>query len=212
MSSEPTATRPIRCTTCAQPLESPICCTSCGELNPEPIGRCNYFELFGLPVAFDLDEKDLHHRYLSLTRSIHPDVAGQASEARRRSALAISSEMNHAYETLRDAVLRAEYLLNLTGEDPGQDSRAAPPELLGEIMMLREEIEEAQRAADKTALNGIRQQVAARQRQCRDAIVALARGLTDYKPETRRDLRQQLNAYKYWRNLTDRMLPGGDSA
>ena len=212
MNSEPSATRPIRCTTCSQPLESPICCTSCGELNAEPIGRCNYFELFGLPVVFDLDENALHHKYLSLTRSVHPDIAGQASEAKRLNALAISSEMNHAYETLRDPVLRAEYLLSLAGEDPGHDNRSAPPELLGEIMMFREEIEEARHAADQTALNGIRQQVADRQKACVDAILALARSMTDDKPEARRALRQQLNAFKYWRNLTDRMLPGGDAA
>lgn len=210
VSPEPTTTRPIRCTTCSQPLESPICCTSCGELNAEPIGRCNYFELFGLPVAFDVDEKSLHQKYLSLTRSVHPDVAGQASPAKRQDALAISSEMNHAYEILRDPVSRAEYMLSLTGEDPGREHRAAPPDLLGEIMMFREEIEEARHAGDQGELNRLKEQVAAKQRACMDSIISLSHLLSD-GADIRRELRQQLNAIKYWKNLTERLLPGGDA-
>jgi len=180
-------------------------------LNAEPIGRCNYFELFGLPVTYDIDEKSLHRKYLSLTRSVHPDVAGQASPARRLDALAISSEMNHAYEILRDPVLRAEYMLSLTGEDPGREHRAAPPELLGEVMMVREEIEEARQAGDEATLGALRQQVAGRQKACLDCIISLSRSLGDGKPDVRRELRQQLNAIKYWNNLTERLLPGGDA-
>jgi molecular chaperone HscB len=211
VSSQPTTTRPIRCTTCSQPLESPICCTSCGQLNAEPIGRCNYFELFGLPAAFDIDEKLLHRKYLTLTRSVHPDVAGQTSPAKRQDALTISSEMNHAYETLRDPVLRAEYMLSLAGEHSDEKSRGAPPELLGEVMMLREEIEEARHAGDPTALSDLKQQVATKQKACMDTIVSLTHSLSDGRPETRQALRQQLNAMKYWRNLTERLLPGEDA-
>jgi molecular chaperone HscB len=211
VSPEPTTTRPIRCTTCSQPLESPICCTSCGELNAEPIGRCNYFELFGLPVTYDVDEKSLHRKYLSLTRSVHPDVAGQASQARRQDALTISSEMNHAYEILRDPVLRAEYMLSLIGEDASHEHRAAPPELLGEIMMVREEIEEARHTSDQTALGALGQQVAVKQKACLDTIISLSRSLSDGEAGVRRALRQQLNAIKYWKNLTERLLPGGDA-
>lgn len=211
MNPDPHATRPIRCTTCSQQLESPICCTSCGELNAEPIGRCSYFELFGLPVSYDIDEGNLHRRYLALTRSVHPDVVGQACAARRRDALTISSEMNRAYETLRDPVLRAGYLLSLAGPDDDPDSRAAPTELLGEVMMLREEIEESRQAGDRAALAALRQQVTAKQKACMDSIASLARSLNDNKPETRRALRWQLNAIKYWNNLMDQLLPGGDA-
>jgi hypothetical protein len=45
-----------------------------------------------------------------------------------------------------------------------------------------------------------------------ESIVSLSRALADKKPETRRALRQQLNAIKYWNNLMDRLLPGGDAA
>ncbi len=209
VSSQPTTSRPIRCTTCSQPLESPICCTSCGQLNADPIGRCSYFELFGLPVDFDIDEQSLHRTYLSLTRSVHPDVAGHASQEKRHDALAISSEMNRAYLTLRDPVLRAEYLLSLVGEPGTSEDRAVSPDLLGEVMTIREEIEEARQAGDQASLEDLKQQVAAKQQACMESIVSLARALVE-KPDARRALRRQLNAIKYWNNLMDRLLPGSD--
>jgi len=212
VSSQPTTTRPIRCTTCSQPLESPICCTSCGQLNADPLGKCNYFELFGLPVAFDIDDKSLHRKYLSLTRSVHPDVAGQASQEKRHDALAISSEMNRAYQTLRDPVLRAEYLLGISGEPANPDDRAVSADLLAQVMTIREEIEDARQAGDQVGLADLKQQVAAKQNACMDSIVSLSRSLAEKNPDTYRALRQQINAIKYWNNLMDRLLPGGDAA
>lgn len=212
MSSQPATSRPIRCTTCSQPLESPICCTSCGQLNADPLGRCNYFELFGLTVAFDVDAQSLHLKYLSLTRSVHPDIAGHASQEKRHDALAISSEMNRAYETLRDPVLRSEYLLGLSGEPATPDDRAVSADLLAQVMTIREQIEESRQAGDQAALDDLKKQVATKQSVCMESIVSLSRALADKKPETRRALRQQLNAIKYWNNLMDRLLPGGDAA
>jgi hypothetical protein len=108
-------------------------------------------------------------------------------------------------------MLRAEYLLGLSGEGPAPEYRAAPPALLSEVMMFREEIEEARHANDRAAIENLRQQVAQKHKACMDSIVALCRSLPDKAPETRQALRQQLNAIKYWRNLTERLLPGGDA-
>jgi molecular chaperone HscB len=211
VSSQTPSTRPVRCTTCAQPLESPICCTSCGALNPYPPDKLEYFELFGLTPAYDLDEQTLHRKYLSLTRNVHPDMVGQASPEERQHALAISSEMNRAYETLRDPVARAEYLLSLSGDADVTDSRSVPPQLLGEIMTLREEIEEAHAAGDSAAMDRLRRQVGEHQRDCMGRIAVLGRAVKDDQPETRKNLREQINAIKYWNNLMEKLLPGDDA-
>jgi molecular chaperone HscB len=207
VSSETPSTRPVRCTTCAQPLESPICCTNCGALNPYPLDKLSYFDLFGMAPTYDLDEQVLHRKYLALTRNVHPDVAGQASQENRQHALAISSEMNRAYDTLRDPVARAEYLLSLSCGAAAPDSRSVPQQLLGEVMMLREEIEEAHAAGDQVAIGRLRRQVSEHQRSCMEAITSLSRSLHDGRAETRRSLREQLNAVKYWNNLMERLPP-----
>ena len=40
----------------------------------------NHFELFGLPVRYQLDRQLLSVRYLELTRATHPDFAGADAE------------------------------------------------------------------------------------------------------------------------------------
>jgi molecular chaperone HscB len=212
VSSHTSSTHPVRCNTCAQPLDSPLCCTSCGALNPYPLDKLNYFEMFGLTPGYDIDERTLHRKYLSLTRTVHPDMVGQASQEQRQHALAISSEMNRAYETLRDPVSRAEYLLSLSGDPDTTDSRLVPPKLLGEVMMLREEIEEAHAAGDSAAMDRLRRQVGEHQRDCMGQIAVLGRDVKDDKLETRRSLRELLNAVKYWNNLMEKLPPGDDAS
>jgi len=167
----------------------------------------DYFELFGLAASYDIDMAALHRKYLSLTRSIHPDVAGRADEENRQRALGLSAELNQAYETLRDPVARAEYLLNQAGGGPGGSSRSVPAHVLGEVMRLREEIEEAVAAGDAAALAACRVQVSGRYQFSVDAIGALSRILSARAPETRDKLREQLNEAKYWRNLLDQLPP-----
>jgi molecular chaperone HscB len=210
VSSQTHSTHPVRCNTCAQPLDSPICCTSCGALNPYPLDKLSYFELFGVPAGYDVDERALHRKYLSLTRTVHPDMVGQASPEQRQQALAISSEMNRAYETLRNPVARAEYLLSLSGDAAAAEGRLVSPELLGEVMTLREEIEQAQADEASIALERLREQVGGRQRDCMEQIATLGRTLKEGKPETRVNLREQINAVKYWNNLMERLLPGDE--
>ncbi len=92
------------CTQCSQPMETPLCCASCGALNPQPPSMFTYFELFSMEPTYDVDPGELRRKYLGLSRSIHPDMAGRDSEAQRRQSLALSSGLNRAYETLRNPV------------------------------------------------------------------------------------------------------------
>jgi molecular chaperone HscB len=71
----------------------------------------NYFEIFGIPVSYNVDESRLTEIYLRKQSSLHPDVAGAASNAES------SALLNAAYGTLRDPIKRAEYLLALDGTD-----------------------------------------------------------------------------------------------
>lgn len=177
-------------------------------MNQVELDEFNYFELFGLEPTYEIDEASLHRKYLSLTRSIHPDVAGRQSEEDRQQSLSLSSELNRAYDTLRDPVARAEYLLSHVGEAAMRDKRSVPPETLGEIMMFREEIEEAQTAGDSAGLQTLRRQVIERQQSLKQTIDALARSLPDSDAGTQKELREQLNVIKYWSNLLDRLPPG----
>ncbi|VAW87681.1 Chaperone protein HscB [hydrothermal vent metagenome] len=103
----------------------------------------NYFELFDLPVQFELSPKDLRTRYRNLQSAVHPDnyVGGTAQE--RRLAVQISAQINHAYLTLKDPLQRGRYLLSLFSTEVSEPAHTVQDsELLIEQMLLREEFDE----------------------------------------------------------------------
>lgn len=203
--SDTEKSHPIMCTSCQQPMETPLCCASCGSLNPQPPSLFTYFELFGIEPAYDVDTGELRRKYLNLSRSIHPDVAGRVSDKQRQQSLALSSGLNRAYETLRSPVDRAEYLLKLAGGPSAADDKTVAGELLGEVMMLREEIEEAIDTDDQQALQATRTAVLGRQQQTLETIANLCRSGDLKSSDTQSRLRRQLNSVKYWNNLLERI-------
>lgn len=75
----------------------------------------NYFDLFGLPVGFALDQVRLGARYRQLQKEMHPDRYAGASAYEQRLAVQYSSRINEAYATLRKPLPRALYLLDIAG-------------------------------------------------------------------------------------------------
>jgi molecular chaperone HscB len=102
----------------------------------------NYFELFGLPLQFEVEERELADRYKSLQRRLHPDTVATADMSRKRFAAQASARVNEAYRILRSPVDRAEYLLEQAGYKPDNGSGGQlPPEFLMQQIQLREELE-----------------------------------------------------------------------
>jgi molecular chaperone HscB len=107
----------------------------------------NHFELFGLPVSFDVDADDLTLRYRELQRCVHPDKFANASDQERRLSLQMTALVNEAFQTLKDPVRRGRYLLDLRGVDMGEETDTAmDPAFLMEQMELRENLDEIRQA------------------------------------------------------------------
>lgn len=77
----------------------------------------NYFELFSLPVTFPIDHALLSETYRALQKQYHPDKFVMQSDSARLLAMQKSTEINDAYQTLKNSCLRAQYLLLLAGVD-----------------------------------------------------------------------------------------------
>ena len=103
----------------------------------------NYFDLFQLPPALEVDSEQLTERYRALQRELHPDRFATSSDPERRLAASAAAQVNQAYRTLSDRHERATYLLQMQDisidneKDTSQDS-----EFLMQQMELREQIEE----------------------------------------------------------------------
>jgi molecular chaperone HscB len=123
----------------------------------------DYFTLFSLPQHLHIDLAALEKTFYAQSRKLHPDrFASQPPEA-QQAALAASSQLNDAYRTLRDPILRTEYLLSLQGIQLEEQSRAAtdlakasgtqkkqvaPPDLLEEAFELNMALEEMKMGSD----------------------------------------------------------------
>ena len=104
----------------------------------------NYFDFFGLPHKLHLDPKDLESRFYALSKQWHPDRFARASPEQKRVSEDATATLNDGYRTLKEPLLRAEYVLKEHGLD--LKSTVVPPELLEEVFELNMALEEAERS------------------------------------------------------------------
>ncbi len=103
----------------------------------------NHFELFGLPIQFELDGSLLSSQFRELQRRFHPDNFATASERDRLMAMQQAAQINDAYQVLKDPIARAEYILILNGCDiRGEQQTLQDEAFLMQQMELREELQE----------------------------------------------------------------------
>lgn len=125
----------------------------------------NYFEIFGLPVDFQIDISSLTERYRELQKTVHPDRFANASDRDRRLAVQQAALINEALNTLKSPLLRARYLLQLNGiEFNDEHETHMDPEFLMEQMELREAVADVRQQPDPFAsLNELMQVIQSKQ-------------------------------------------------
>jgi molecular chaperone HscB len=120
----------------------------------------DHFALFGLPRAFRIDSPALDEHFREFQARVHPDRFARAGESERRVSLQWATRINEAYQTLKNPLSRARYLLGLAGHgvDLGNNT-AMPPEFLMEQMEWREAVAEARQAREVAELEDLRHRV-----------------------------------------------------
>jgi len=191
---------PVKCLNCHSALTTPIVCDGCHSLYPPP-PWADHFSLLGLPRTYAIDEKKLNSCFRAIARGVHPDRFVGAPEEVRSLATRLSAELNQAFDVLSDPVRRADYLLEIAGGPSAAEMREVPGDFLADVMMLREEIDQAKTAAAADALQRHRASIAARRQETLRQIAALADLSADLDEPRRRVLRQLLNSMKYFDNL-----------
>ncbi len=102
-----------------------------------------HFELFDLPVSFDIDQQQLAQRYREMQKAVHPDRFAGASDHERRISVEKAARINDAFQVLKSPQRRARYMLELLGVsfDDEKDT-AVDPAFLMEQIELREALGE----------------------------------------------------------------------
>lgn len=113
----------------------------------------NYFEIFSIPVSFQIDRTSLDVRYRKLQQECHPDRFASKSDVDKRLAIQTAAVINQAYETLKSPLQRAQYMLRLEGVDSNQESHVTSDgQFLMQQIELRELLSEVSDADNPFAL------------------------------------------------------------
>jgi len=158
----------LPCWSCKGPT-SPraLFCSTCGAVQAP--GQVDHFHRLGLPAGFDLDPAALDRQYFGLQRRLHPDRFATRSARERALSQQQATAMNEAYETLKDPLKRAAYLLRLAGR-PVDVERAVTvddPALLTEALEMREALADAETVAEVADLA---QRAEGQAALCREAL------------------------------------------
>src|SRR5262245_1555768 len=90
----------------------------------------DYFAVFGEPRRAWLEPEALKSKFLSLSAQVHPDRAHGSPEVERKAAQERYTQLNSAYQCLRDTKSRLRHLLELQRSGKLQDVQDIPPETM----------------------------------------------------------------------------------
>ena len=118
--------------------------------------RQDFFSLFGMPRQQGIDADRLDTLYRDIQARVHPDKHAHLSDSEKRMAMQWATHVNEAYQTLKDPLKRALYLLQLAGHDVRLETNTAmPASFLMAQMELRESVAEAKEAGDFVELDAL---------------------------------------------------------
>lgn len=109
----------------------------------------NYFQIFGFSAQFSLDVNQLAELYQTLQKKVHPDKFAHASSQDQLVAVKKSTLINDAYQTLKNPLQRAQYLLELRESDqPSEQASFSDNSFLMRQMELHEMLDDVKHADD----------------------------------------------------------------
>jgi len=166
------------------------------------------FEIFKLPHRFDLDEQELHQRFIRASSGAHPDRFTDPVE--QAQAAEQAAVINEAYGVLQDAELRADLLVQLLGGPAKEQDKSLPGDLLMQVMQIREEMEQASGSGDQQALDKIAQWANQQRTEHLQRITGLFEQVesSPEQPQPERavilkQVRLELNALRYFQRMIE---------
>ena len=163
-----------------------------------------HFELFELPISFEIDLQDLSQRYRELQRVVHPDKFVNASDRERLLSVEKAAAINEAYQVLKSPQRRARYMLELQSVSFDDESdMALDPAFLMEQIELREALSELKQTDDPMAsLNKIMTDI---KKRIASVLSSLADGLDQGQLDDsqKNELKQQIHKMQFLNKLQE---------
>lgn len=166
----------------------------------------NPFQTLGLPLAYDIDRDRVERAYRAKLSQAHPDAGGGDQPID-------PATLNEARSAILDDERRAVRLLAVLGGPDASACRDLPDGFLMDMMMTRQEIEGAIESGGDAERAQWEAWGIAQRRAYRDRVSEMFMSLgSDPDAEELRDIRVQLNAWRYIERLIEQLDPDYDPA
>ena len=119
----------------------------------------NYFELYDLPLSFQIDNTLVKKKFYALSKRFHPDFYVNESQEKQEEILELSTINNKAYQVLSDPLKRIEYVLSLHDMLAEGDKYALSQDFLMDMMDVNEALMEMEFDHDELKLTELSTQI-----------------------------------------------------
>lgn len=154
----------------------------------------NYFELYKLPVAFNIDLVAARRVFLENSKKFHPDFHTLADAETRQQVLEQSALNNEAWKTLSDTDRRMHYILQIKGVLAEEGANTIPQDFLLDIMDINEALMDLEMDFDQARYDQTLQSVQNLENELHTAIQPILDTWTD-GPDTASSLESVKNFY-----------------
>lgn len=161
----------------------------------------NHFELYQIPISFQPDLKLVKKRFYQLSRTYHPDFFVNDSADEKAKNLALSAQVNKAYQIFQDENTLIKYLLMEKGLLKEEEKYQLSPDFLMEVMDLNELLMDAD---DPLTKQSIQTTLNTLQNKIYEPVKTI---ITNYQEgiSTEKEL-LQVKEYYYQKKYLDRIL------
>jgi molecular chaperone HscB len=111
----------------------------------------NFFDVFDIPVSFEIDIEQLSTKYRRLQHAVHPDKFANGTDQEKALSAQQSAMINDAFQTLKSPLSRSRYLLEMLGVEFSDNQTSMDSDFLMQQMELREAIAETKHSQDPYA-------------------------------------------------------------
>ena len=119
----------------------------------------NYFELYDLPLSFQIDDVLVKKKFYALSKRFHPDFYVNESQEKQEEILELSTINNKAYQVLSDPLKRIEYVLSLHDMLAEGDKYALSQDFLMDMMDVNEALIDMEFDHDELKLTELSTQI-----------------------------------------------------
>ena len=160
-----------------------------------------HFELYQIPISFKPDIALVKKRFYQLSREYHPDFFVSGTSEEKVHVLAISAQVNKAYQVFNDESSLIKYILTMKGLLLEEEKYQLSPPFLMEVMEINELLMDA---GDQETKNSIRSQIESLQNAIYEPVKTI---ITNYQEgvSSEKEL-LQVKEYYYQKKYLDRIL------